>query len=47
MTLFVDTWTRSLCHMNLINNAMETYMWVLQWMLKKSTIIYKIYMWVL
>jgi hypothetical protein len=32
MTLFVDTWTILLCHMTLINIAMDTYMWVLQWM---------------
>jgi len=29
MTLFVDTYTRLLCHMNLPNIALETYMWVL------------------
>jgi hypothetical protein len=34
MTLFVDTLIRLLCHMNLVNIAMETYMWVLQKMFK-------------
>jgi hypothetical protein len=44
MTLFVDNYSRLLCHMNPINIAMEAYMQVLQWMFKKSTIIYKTYM---
>jgi hypothetical protein len=30
MTLFVDTYTILLCHMNPINITMETYMRVLQ-----------------
>jgi len=34
MTLFVDTYTRLLCHMSPINIIMETYMQVLQKMLK-------------
>jgi hypothetical protein len=38
MTLFVDTYTRLLCHMGLVNIALESYMRVLQKMLKSSTI---------
>ncbi len=34
MTLFVDTSTRLLCHMNPMNITMETYMQVMQKMLK-------------
>jgi hypothetical protein len=34
MTLFVNTWTILLCHMNPINITMETYMQVMQNMLK-------------
>jgi hypothetical protein len=34
MALFIDTEIRLLCHMSLINITMETYMQVLQKMLK-------------
>jgi hypothetical protein len=34
MTLFVDIYTRLLCHMSPINITMETYMQVMQKMLK-------------
>ncbi len=36
MTLFVDIYIRLLCHMSPINITMETYMQVLQKMLKIS-----------
>jgi hypothetical protein len=34
MTLFVDTYTRLLCHMSPINITMEAYMQVMQKILK-------------
>jgi len=41
MTLFVNTWTILLCHMNPINITMETYMQVMQNMLKVNN-----YLWI-
>jgi len=46
MALFVDIYTRLLCHMNPINITMETYMQVLQKMLKINNYLWT-YMWVL
>jgi hypothetical protein len=41
MTLFVNTWTILLCHMNPINITMETYVQVMQNMLKVNN-----YLWI-
>jgi hypothetical protein len=46
MTLFVDTYTRLLCHMSPLNIALETYMRMLLKMPKIIKYLW-IYMWVL
>ncbi len=46
MTLFVDIQNKLLNHMNFINIALETYMWVLQNMSKINNYLWT-YMWVL
>jgi hypothetical protein len=43
MTLFVDTYIRLLCHMNLVHIAMETYMRALQKMLKINNYLRDLY----
>ncbi len=47
MKLFFDIYIILLCHMNPINITMETYMQVMQKMLKKTNNYYETYMWVL